>query len=185
MTLTERARGPAVNRYPMLRAGGAFLVFVGLGLIGAIAFSGDALVNYDVFYGGAVAGIVALVVVSRRSRSRPTRIQIFALVGAIVLEVLLLALMGRMLSPGTEEQVRWLWVSAIVGLHFIPMSVCFGPRFLGLGVACMANAALGLLVTQIPYELFGLLDGFLKVGVGVWSWWGRGNDHRASAELAR
>jgi hypothetical protein len=165
---------PATVRYPMLRAGGAFLLFIGLGLIGAIAFSGSALVNYNVFYAGAAAGVAALFFARRLSTGRRTRIQIFALAGAILLEVLLLILMGRTLPPGTEEHVRWLWVSAIVGVHFIPMSLCFGPRFLVLGVACIANAGLGLLAAGIPYEVFGLVDGILKLSFGVWSLWSRG-----------
>ena len=166
---------PATARYPMLRAGGAFLVFIGLGLIGGIAFSGSALVNYNVFYVGAAAGVVSLFFARRLSTGRATRIQIFALVGAILLEVILFIVMGRTLPPGTAEHVRWLWVSAIVGVHFIPMSLCFGPRFFVLGAACIANAGLGLLAAGIPYELFGLVDGILKVGFGVWSLWGRGS----------
>lgn len=173
----ERSLPPLRYRYPMLRAGGAFLVFVGLGLIGAIAFSSAALVNYNVFYAGAALGVISLTFSRRLSTGRPTRMQIGALVGAIVLEVALLAAMGRVLPPGTDESVRWLWVSAIVGIHFLPMSICFGPRFLVLGVACIVNAGLGLLMPELPYELFGLLDGVLKVSFGVWSLVGK-----ASAE---
>ena len=68
---------------------------------------------------------------------------------------------------GTAEHVRWLWASAIVGVHLLPMSICFGPRFAVLGVACIANAALGLLASAVPYEFFGLVDGALKVGFGI------------------
>jgi hypothetical protein len=159
----------------MLRAGGAFLVFIGLGLIGAIAFSGDALVNYNVFFAGAAAGVLSLFFARHLSTGSPTRIQLFALAGAIFLEAFLFAMMVRVLPRGTEEHVRWLWVSVIVGVHFVPMSICFGPRFLTLGVLCIANAAVGLLLAGVPYEVFGVVDGALKLGVGVWSFWGRGS----------
>jgi len=75
----------------------------------------------------------------------------------------------RLLPPGTPEPVRWLWVLMIVGVHFLPMAVCFGPLFLLLGGACISNAALGLLLPEVPFELFGLVDGALKLVVGVGS----------------
>jgi hypothetical protein len=153
----------------MRPAGGTFLICIGAGLIGAILFSGAALVNYGVFFAGVALGIVSLLFARRWSTEHPTRVQIVALIVAIALEVSLLALMGRLLPRGTAEDVRWLWVSAIVGIHFLPMSLSFGPRFFVLGAACIANAAAGLVFSHLPYELFGLVDGLLKVGVGVWS----------------
>jgi hypothetical protein len=48
------------------------------------------------------------------------------------------------------------------------MAVTFGPRMLLLGGACIATALVGLSVPSIPYEVFGIIDGTLKVGVGAW-----------------
>jgi Family of unknown function (DUF6609) len=176
MNFARAERGPIPIRssYPMLRAGGAFLLFIGLGLVGAIAFSGSALVNYNIFYAGAGAGVVSLSFTRRLSSKRPTRLQVLALAAAIVLEVILFAVMVRTLPSGTEEQIRWLWVSAIVGVHFLPMSISFGPRFFVLGCLCIGNAVFGLLASSIPYEVFGIVDGTLKIGFGVWSLAGRG-----------
>jgi Family of unknown function (DUF6609) len=162
--------------YPMLRAGGAFLVFIGLGLVGAIAFSGSALVNYNVFFGGAAAGVLALFFARPLSLGRPTRVQVVALAAAILLEVALFIAMGRTLPPNTEEHVRWLWVSAVVGVHFLPMALSFGPRFFVLGTLCICNAAVGLLASSLPYEIFGIVDGMLKVGFGIWSLAGSASD---------
>ena len=52
--------------------------------------------------------------------------------------------------------------------HLTPMALCFGPRMLLLGGACVATAITGLLLIRLPYEIFGLADGFLKLGFGVW-----------------
>jgi hypothetical protein len=81
----------------------------------------------------------------------------------------LFVVMGHALPRGTSEDVRWLWVLMIVGVHFVPMAVSFGPIFALLGGACIANAALGLLLPTAPYELFGFVDGALKVVVGAWA----------------
>ena len=82
---------------------------------------------------------------------------------------MLFALLPRVLPPGTPEHVRWLWALMIVGVHFLPMGVSFGPLFLLLGGACISNAALGLLLPEVPFGLFGFVDGALKVFVGVGS----------------
>jgi hypothetical protein len=77
--------------------------------------------------------------------------------------------MGRFLPPGTEEQIRWLWALVIVGAHFLPMWLAFGPRFFVLGLLCIGNAAIGLLVATVPYDVTGVVDGVMKVGFGIWS----------------
>ena len=156
-------------RYPMARRGGLFLVLIGAALIAAIALRRDALVSYPVFFAGIGLAILSLFVSGRLSDGRPTRAQLVALAAAIAIEVLLFALLPRLLPPGTQEPVRWLWVLMIVGVHFLPMAVSFGPLFLLLGGACISNAALGLLLPEVPFELFGLVDGALKLFVGIGS----------------
>ena len=43
-----------------------------------------------------------------------------------------------MLPSGTNESVRGMWISMIVGMHFLPMAISFGPRVLVLGAICIA-----------------------------------------------
>jgi len=152
----------------MARGGGLFLMLIGAGLISAIAFSGDALVNYTVFFVGAGIATLSLFLSGRLSQLTPTRAHIAALAFAITLEVILLIVMGRALPRATTEHVRWLWVSVIVGIHFLPMALCFGPVMLLLGSACIVTAGVGLLLPETPYEIFGVVDGCLKLGVGAW-----------------
>ena len=75
------------HAYPMARPGGLFLVFIGLGLIGAILFSGDALVNYTVFFVGIAVATISLLASRRLSFGSPTRFQIIALISAVGLEI--------------------------------------------------------------------------------------------------
>jgi Family of unknown function (DUF6609) len=160
--------GAVPSAYPLRRGGGAFLICIGLGLVCAIAFSGAALINYSIFFAGAGAGVAALFGSRHFARSRPPRLHIMVLSGALLLEFALFVMMGRTLPHGTPENVRWLWASIIVGVHFLPMTVAFGPRFLVLGLLCIANGVLGLLAPAVPYEYFGLFDGALKISCGVW-----------------
>ncbi|MGC3982363.1 MAG: hypothetical protein QM808_14025 [Steroidobacteraceae bacterium] len=164
--------GPSMTpgaAYPMRKAGGLFLIFIGLGLVGAIAFSGNALVNYNLFFVGLGVGVLSIFLTRCRSRTRPSKLQIVALSGALLLQALLLIVLRRRLPPGTEESVQWLWVLMIVGVHFLPMSLAFGPLFFLLGLLCIGNAGTGLLASNLPYELFGIADGILKISFGVWA----------------
>jgi hypothetical protein len=157
-----------MSSYPMARRGGLFLTIMGAALLFAILFSGAALVNYNVFFVGVGIAVVSLFASGHLSTGSPTRLQFVALAFALGLEFILLLIMGRTLPRGTAEQIRWLWISLIVGIHFLPMALTFGPIMLALGSACIANAVLGLLFPTTAYEVFGIIDGGLKLGFGLW-----------------
>lgn len=162
---SEPATGDA---YPMVRGGGLFLLLFGLGFVASIAFRGDALVNGRVFLAGVVVALLSLSAAKRLSYGAPTRVQIVALLSAVVLEVILFYALARTLPAGAAERVQWSWVLIIVGIHFLPMALSFGPRMLLLGAACIANGAVALLLPAVPYATVGLIDGGLKCAFGVW-----------------
>jgi hypothetical protein len=158
-----------VLRYPIVRSGGLFLVILGAGLLAAIAASGDALVNHSVFYAALGAALLSLLFARRfLSFGAPTALQIGALTFAVALQGALIFLQARVLPASTPEETRWLCVSLIVGVHFLPMALAFGPRMLLLGGACITTALVGLLLPSVPYEVFGIVDGTLKVVGGAW-----------------
>src|SRR5262245_7726452 len=95
--------------YPMAPSGGLFLALVGLGVIAAVAFSGDRVADLRIFFVGVGLGIVALMAAGKLSLGTPSRAQIGALVAAIALEVALLNVQARLLPRGTDESVRWMW----------------------------------------------------------------------------
>ena len=143
-------------------------MIVGAGLLAAIAASGDAPVSFGVFYAALAAALLSLLFARRVSFGAPTPLQIGALIFAVSLEGALFVLQARLLPHGTPEEVRWLWVSLIVGVHFLPMAVAFGPRMLLLGGGLITTALVGLSLPSVPYEVFGIVDGTLKVTFGTW-----------------
>jgi hypothetical protein len=149
---------------------------MGLALLAGIAFSGRALVSYPIFFAGLAVATLSLAFAKRLSFGPPLRLQIAALAFALGVEGALIAVMGRFLPPGSAERLRWLWVLMIVGVHFIPMAVSFGPRMLVLGAGCICNAAAALILT-VPFGLSGAVDGALKLGVGVWLLSARGEEY--------
>ena len=143
-------------------------MIIGAGMLAGIAASDDAPVNFGVFYAALGAALLSLLFAGRLSLGDATPFQIGALIFAVSLQGALIALQARLLPPGTPEEIRWLWVSLIVGVHFLPMAFAFGPRMLLLGGGCIATALLGLSLPSVPYEVFGIVDGMLKVAVGAW-----------------
>jgi hypothetical protein len=151
----------------MARSGGLFLLLVGSGVVGGTLLASDGLVNQQVFFLGLGAAVFSLLGSRWVSSGRGTPLQLFALFGALGLQAILLVGAARVLGPMSGE---WLWyrTMVIVGLHFLPMSVAFGPRVLLLGAACIANGALGFVAPAVPFALVALVDGILKITVGAW-----------------
>lgn len=147
--------------YPMVRAGGLFLLIFGVGIIGDVFLNGVILV-------GAILAMASLMFSKVLSFGKPKRIQFIALALAIVLEIVLIVIMIRMLPANTLESVRSMCILLIVGIHFLPMAISFGPRFGILGILCIVNASAGLILSGVAVDIFLLLDGALKVVFGIW-----------------
>src|SRR5688572_23122986 len=154
------------HKYPMVRVGGLFILCVGLGLIAGAIAGGEGLVDRRVFFAGVGAATMSLFASARLSYGPPLRFQVAALVGAIVLEMVLMSALGSLLGPA-DARTFWLWTLVIVGVHFVPMAVSFGPIMLVLGAACVASAAIGLLIPSLPLAGLAICDGTLKAAVGA------------------
>ena len=162
-----RAARPRAHPFPMIRGGGLFVLCVGLGITLGTLLGGGEPVRRPLFYLGIAAGVAALSALGGRlAYGAPTRGQVAALVGAIALEVLLFAALS-LLPGGRDARTDWLLALLIVGVHFLPMAFAFGPPMALLGGLCIANAAAGLRLGAVPFALFGVMDGLLKIAIGL------------------
>ena len=156
-----------LNKYPMRRSGGLFLILIGITLLFSFWFSHEYIINHKVFMLGMIISIFSFTTIKYFSQGRPSKYQVIALGLALLLEFILAILLVNIMPPETTERSIWLYGSIIVGIHFLPMAYCFGTIMLFLGIGCIINAVTGLLLTQFPYEVFGIIDGILKLGVGI------------------
>jgi len=147
--------------YPMVRAGGLFLMIFGAGIIINLFFKGA-------FIMGSVLAVMSLMFSKKLSFGKPRRFQIIALLFAVLLEIILFFIMAQVLPADVAESVRLMWILLIVGAHFLPMAISFGPRFGILGLLCILNALAAMVLIGAINELFLLVDGALKFGFGVW-----------------
>jgi hypothetical protein len=156
---------------PMAPSGGAFLVFIGAGLIGFAL--GPLELRVKLFFGASVIGVVALIVVSalgrilRRTRP-PTRAEMLLVWPPVAAEFALMLWLTIYSQLHLEERPAWLLSLAIVGVHFLPMIWSFGPAIALLGLSCLATAGAGWAFPEAPLAWIIGLDGTLKLGFGAW-----------------
>jgi len=157
----QSVKNPLRHPYPLVRSGGLFLVLIGAGIIFNTVLNGA-------FIAGTMLAVLSLLFAKVLAFGKPTLIQITALTLAIILEVVLLIVMVNKLPADAPIQVRLMWVLMIVGVHFLPMAICFVPRFAVLCILCIVNRFAGLVCNNASCDLFLLADSALKVGFGLW-----------------
>ena len=84
-----------------------------------------------------------------------------------MIEAIGVAWVGRRLRV-RDERTRDLGTLLVVGLHFLPMGIAFGPWIVALGLAASGLAAIGLLAAPaVPLRLLWGSDGVLKLAAGA------------------
>lgn len=152
-----------LHPYPLIRGGGLFLLFLGLGFLLSWIFR-----RYWIQFliGGGIAGITASGLSALLpSIGTPSFVQIAGLVGSFVLEKGLIYLVLTRFKDA-DERTLILAILFVVGLHFVPMGLAHGPMITILGVLVALNAFIGLR-TRAPLRLFGIVDALLKLGFGA------------------
>jgi len=97
---------------------------------------------------------------------KPTGLQLWFLFGSIALEIILFRFGLARYRKAGERSTR-LASLFIVGVHFLPMAVAFGPMCLTLGVVlCLCSGAGLRLRAGLPLNGLWAADGLLKIAFG-------------------
>lgn len=152
--------------FPMIRAGGLFILLMGAGVLLGGLWPRRRMA---MLIAGGAAATVAIILsanVLTRPLGAPTRLQAWALVAAIALEMVLIrVVVARYKRDG--ERPFLLAILFAVGLHFIPMAITFGPLCAALGVCAMANAAMAFGISRdISLNRVWIIDGLMKLSFG-------------------
>lgn len=160
--------------YPTARSGGLFLLLIGLTVVAATLAGGGHGLHPGLFIVGAMLAVaIGLVILRRRlSAGEQTHTQRFAVIGALLLEAAMVLAVVHWVGTDSPRTL-WLWILLTVGVHFLPFGLVHGPKTAVLGLLCITNALLGLWLGPVPFVVFGLVDGLLKVGVGGLLLWER------------
>jgi hypothetical protein len=154
------------HSFPMVRAGGLFILIMGLGVaLGGVFSSRRRLL---LALGAAAATLVMILTANTLTRplGSPTLTQYWALAVSILLEVVLIRfVVARYREAG--ERTFLLSILFVVGIHFLPMAIAFGPLCAILGASDMANAGTGLWVKRdVSLNSLWIADGALKMVFG-------------------
>jgi hypothetical protein len=152
--------------FPMVPAGGLFIAIVGVGIVfGALLPNKRDLALFCAF----VVATAALVTFGGRLMApfgNPRPLQIWFLLGSIALEIVLFRFGLPRYRKAGERSAR-LASLFIVGVHFLPMAVAFGPMCLTLGLALCLSSGAGLwLRPGLPLNGLWAADGLLKIAFG-------------------
>lgn len=156
-----------MHPYPLIRGGGLFLI-----IIGAMIIAGAPLPrarNKLVAAGLALASIVTAIAAPSLAHplGTPTWQQILVLAGCVLLEMILIQAVVRYVYHLGERTII-LSVLLVVGLHFIPMALAFGPIIGILGIMTILNAGVGLwLRPKMKLSTLWFFDGLLKLACGI------------------
>lgn len=153
--------------FPMIRAGGLFILVMGAGVILGGLCPRRRMAMLIAGGASATLAIVLAANVLTRPLGVPTRLQFWALAAAIALEIVLIrVVVARYKRRG--ERPFLLAILFVVGLHFLPMALTFGPLCAALGLCAMANAAIAFRSSRdILVNRVWLIDGALKMGFGA------------------
>jgi len=151
----------------MLRAGGLFILIMGIGVLAGAAL--PARRRGLLILGGAIATVAIVLFAGRLSApfGRPSPVQLWFLFGSIALEVVLIRLaIARYREAG--ERALFLAILFVVGLHFLPMALAFGPLCIALGlVLCVWSAIALWLLPTLPLNGVWAVDGGIKIAFGA------------------
>ncbi len=155
------------HMFPMIRGGGLFIFVMGVGVILGALWSRRRMTMLIAGGAGATLAIILTADVLARPLGAPTRLQFWALAAAIALEIVLIrVVVARYKRAG--ERPFLLAILFVVGLHFLPMALTFGPLCAVLGLCAMANAGIAFRSSRdISVNRVWLIDGALKMGFGA------------------
>jgi len=153
--------------YPLIRSGGLFLAMIGAMIIAGVPLPRAR--NILVAVGLALASIVTAIAAPGLTRPLgvPSWQQILVLAGSVLLEIILIQAVVRYVYHLGERTII-LSILLVVGLHFLPMAVAFGPLMGILGILTILNAGAGLwLRPNMNLSVLWFFDGLLKLACGI------------------
>jgi hypothetical protein len=120
-------------------------------------------------FGAAIATVAIVLFAGRLSApyGSPSRVQLWFLLGSIVLEGVLIRMAVSTYRHAGERSLL-LAILFVVGIHFLPMAVAFGSMCIALGlVLCIFSGAGLWLRPSLPLNALWALDGILKIAFGA------------------
>lgn len=85
---------------------------------------------------------------------------------AVILNIILCTFCGLFIGF-SDLRLLWLCIFIAVGIHFFGFYFSQGKVMLLLGAITILNSFIGLFLTSIPFVVFAVIDGIVKISFGV------------------
>ena len=155
------------THFPMVRAGGLFILIVGVAILAGALLPSKR--SFLLILGFIVASVMIVLLAARLAApfGNPAPVQLWFLFGAIAFEFVLIRFMNARYRQKGERALLLATLFA-VGLHFLPMAVAFGPMCFALGLVLCAWSGIGVWFgLNLPLDLFWGMDGVFKIAFGA------------------
>lgn len=152
------------------RTCGVWLIYIGLIILAATIAGGELLINPIIFGFGYFIGFIFIIVMPYVNRKlaygKNSKFQDNMDNISILLNIILCTACGMIIG---FEDVRTLWLSIliVVGIHFFGFYFSHGKWVIVLGILTLINGIAGLILLQVPFIIFGIVDSLIKLVIGI------------------
>jgi len=160
-------------KYPLIRVIGIWLVLIGSVITLSTLVGGRFELNPFVFMGGYGISLYITELNPYVKRKYTLKGELntlqkkMAKYGDISLFPLMF-IMGGSFIPSGDWRMVWLGTLMATGIHFLLFIPVHGRVMLYLSVLCTIWPITGMFFKDIPFLVFGVLDGLVKIGFGVY-----------------
>ncbi len=154
------------------RCCGLWFMIIGVVIIVAAIFGGEQKIHSIIFTVGFLGGFYISAinkrVTAKLSWGEMTKFQNKMANFSIGMLFPMMFLLAGPFFPSQNWRMIWLGAFLAVGLHFFPFYFVRGSSMFGISVLCSANAIIGMAFPAIPFMVFALIDGIIKIAFGVY-----------------
>ncbi|PWU67879.1 DUF6609 family protein [Gracilibacillus dipsosauri] len=157
------------REYNTQRTVGVWLVYVGVIIIVSAIMGGDLFIHPFIMGFGYFIGFFLILVLpflnNKLSYGKNSKFQDRMDNISVVVTIVLCTICGLIIGSD-DLRLLWLCIFTIIGIHFFGFYFSQGKIILLLGVLTTVNSIMGILLVSVPFLLFAMIDGILKVIYG-------------------
>ncbi|MED4452170.1 DUF6609 family protein [Metabacillus fastidiosus] len=158
------------REYNTQRTVGVWLVYIGVIIILSAITGGDLFIQPFIMGLGYFIGyflIFGLPYVNKKlSYGKNSKFQDRMDNYSIIFTIILCTL-GGLVIGFDDLRLLWLCIFIIIGIHFFGFYFSQGKLMLMLGILTILNSLVGILLISVPFLLFAVIDGIIKIIIGV------------------
>ena len=156
--------------YNTQRTVGVWLVYIGVIIILSAFIGGDLFIQPITMGMGYFIGyflIFGLPYVNKKlAYGKNSKFQDKMDNYSIIFTIILCTLVGLVIGFD-DLRLLWLCILIVIGIHFFGFYFSQGKLMLMLGVLTIINSFVGILLISVPFLLFAMIDGIIKIIIGI------------------